>query len=803
MQYLAVVLLFPLLFWLLSLGCGLLVGRLSGVRLPALLLMPLGFGTLIVVTQFTTWWRTSAPLSPIVVLALALLGFALARTELRERWRARPRWWWCLAAVPVVTYLILAAPVILAGRATFTGYLLDTTGAVQIAGAERLLHFAHDFSTGVPAYGTTLQAYFGNGYPSGGHSVLASVGWLSGQSLIWLFSVFQAAELGMLALVLAFLARRAGLARPSAALAGTIGAVPALDSAYLLMGSIKEMTALPMLVLMGALLVYARELRARAGVRAVLPFAIAAAGALGAIGIAATPWVGLFGAGALLVAVPIGRRRDLRPLALGAVALAGVTAIVALPTVASLSQKLTLAESVTNSNSAAVADPGNLLRPLKFIQTLGVWLGESHRVEPRYVQETFVLIGIVIVCLALGVVWLVRRRAWSVLSFGVLSFVVWEIVRRHGTEWTDAKLLVILSPVLVFVAMLGALGLMRTRRLEGLVLTLALLAGILGSDALLYHGTNLAPTQRYNELASIGERYAGEGPTLAPDFDEYDLFLLRGMEVDAPGLAYSARFALVPGEAQLYGHSYDLDTLALPSTEFFKTIVMRRSPAWSRPPGNFVRLREGGSYSVWRREGPAPLVHIPLGGGYEPAAKLSCRRLEKIATSAKRKGARISYAPRASNVSVDLATMYRSPSVVPSVDLEGRTQLGFSGAGRIEGAVRIRNPGRYVLWLGGDVDRPVHISVDGRLIGSPTQQTGDDGTMIDVASLTLSAGRHSIRLLRGGGDLRPDDYGSSAMDGLIFEPRSDLSATVRTIPAAAWRTVCGQTLDWIELTAPA
>ncbi len=91
---------------------------------------------------------------------------------------------------------------IVSGRATFTGYLLDTTGAIQLAGAERLLHHAHNFSTGIPAYGTLLQAYFGNGYPSGGHSVLASVGWLSGQDLIWLYTVFQALELSVMALVL-------------------------------------------------------------------------------------------------------------------------------------------------------------------------------------------------------------------------------------------------------------------------------------------------------------------------------------------------------------------------------------------------------------------------------------------------------------------------------------------------------------------------------------------------------------------------------------------------------------------------
>jgi hypothetical protein len=799
MQFLAVVVLFPLLFWLLSLGCGLLLEWLTGARLPALLILPLGFGVLIVVSQFTTWWGPTAPLTPLVLLVLALLGFVLSRAALRERWGRRPKGWWWGAGAGVAAYVLVAAPVIVAGRPTFTGYLLDTTGSIQIAGAERLLHHAHDFSTGIPAYGTTLAAYFGNGYPSGGHSVLASVGWLSGQSLIWLYSVYQALELSLVALVLVFLARRAGLGRRAAAVTGTLAAAPALVYAYALMGSIKEITALPMIVLMGALLVCARELRNAAGIRAVLPFAVAGAAALGAIGIAASPWVGLFGAGALLAAVPVLRWRDLRGLLVGGVGLVVSTALVGLPTIAPLSKTLGLAEAVSSSDAQANIDPGNLLRPLKFIQTLGVWLGESHRVEPKYVNQTYILLGVVGVCIALGLIWIVRRRAWSVLAFIAISLLAWAFLHRHGTTWTDAKLLMILSPVVVFTALLGAFGVMRTRLFEGSVLVAALAIGILASDGLLYHGTNLAPTQRFEELASIGTRFAGQGPTLTPDFEEYDLYLLRDSEMDQPGLAYAGPFAFVDGAVRLYGHSYDLDSLALESVERFRTIVMRRSPAWSRPPSNFRLEWKGRFYTVWRRVGPPPLVHIPLGGGFEPAATPSCASLGVVARHATRAGARIAFAPRASNISVSLATVSHSSLVGTSTDLEGRPQLSFSGPGRIEGSFTVKTPGTYELWLGGDVDRPLRVVLDGRLVGTPTAQSGDDGTTIDVATVKLAAGRHTIRLLRGGGSLRPDDAGSTVLDGIVFEPLSDERETVQTIPPSAWRSLCGRSLDWVEI----
>ncbi len=72
--------------------------------------------------------------------------------------------------------------------------------------------------------------------------------------------------------------------------------------------------------------------------------------------------------------------------------------------------------------------------------------------------------------------------------------------------------------------------------------------------------------------------------------------------------------------------------------------------------------------------------------------------------------------------------------------------------------------------------------------------------MIYVGTVTLAAGRHTLRLLRGGGDLRPDDAGSAIVDGIVFEPLGDEREPVQTIAPAAWRSLCGRSLDWIEVS---
>ncbi len=108
--------------------------------------------------------------------------------------------------------------------------------------------------------------------------------------------------------------------------------------------------------------------------------------------------------------------------------------------------------------------------------------------------------------------------------------------------------------------------------------------------------------------------------------------------------------------------------------------------------------------------------------------------------------------------------------------------------------------GRYVVWLGGTVDRAMAVSIDGHEIGAPSQQSGGDGTAIRVATVQLAAGRHLYRLARGGGDLRPDDALSTGIDGFVLEPAGADESPVETVAPSAWRTLCGRPLDWIELS---
>jgi hypothetical protein len=800
MTFVLAVVVFPLLLAALSVGVGLLVQRISGLRIPAVLLAPLGFAGVVGIVQAATWSRAIAPATPAILVAAALAGVATTWRSTAARWHARRAgWWWGLAPAPAA-YVTTAAPVLLAGHVTFPGYLLDTTGAIQLMGAERLLSHGRAFTMPGSAYGLSLHNFYATGYPTGGQGALGAVGRLVGVDPLWLYAPFMAVMLAFAALALGFLARRAGLARPAAAVTGLVAAVPALVYAYALQGSIKEIALLPTLLALGALIVLARELLA-AGPRGVLPLGVVGAAGWSTIGLAFTPWLALGAlAGLLLGADALGRdrRARLRAVAMRTAVLGVTLVLLAAPTVATLRTTLHLAVNVTNANAHAVSDPGNLLRPLPKVQALGIWLGASHRTDPGDLLETYMLIGVVLVAIVLGLVWLVRRRQWAVLAVIAVYAVVWLVLTPESTTWTAAKLLVLISPVALLVACIGAFGRLGARRLDGLALGAAIVLGVLGSDAIQYHHTTLANTARFEELRHVGERFAGDRPTLTPDFDEYALYLLRDMAPDGPGNAFRVQpWTMGGGARTLYGHTYDLDELSIALVDRFTTIVVRRSAFKSRPPGAFRLAWRGAYYEVWRRApgAPAARARLALGDAHQPAGVPACRRVGAFAAASHRSGAgRLRFAPRPANAVAMLARTQRTPLAV----LQADGSIAFTGPGTVLARLVVPSAGAYRVWLEGDAGRALRATVDGRPVGALRNQSGGDGNVLRFDALTLRAGRHTVSIRRGGGSLAPGDAAPTLVRALALAPLAAEREPVRSVPLAAWRTLCGQRLDWIE-----
>jgi hypothetical protein len=121
MTYITAWILLPLLLLVLSAGCGLLLERLAGIRLPGVLVPAAGLAVVILVAQAPTTFDATAELAVPIVLAVATAGLILSLPW--ERGRVD---WWAIAA-GAGAYVFLSAPVAFSGEATFAATSSWTT----------------------------------------------------------------------------------------------------------------------------------------------------------------------------------------------------------------------------------------------------------------------------------------------------------------------------------------------------------------------------------------------------------------------------------------------------------------------------------------------------------------------------------------------------------------------------------------------------------------------------------------------------------------------------------------------------
>ena len=114
---------------------------------------------------------------------------------------------------------------------------------------------------------------------------------------------------------------------------------------------------------------------------------------------------------------------------------------------------------------------------------------------------------------------------------GIAAPIALAYYKAHSTAWLQFKSFTITGVFVLTLAFAGACALRESRRrgvsLLGWLAAAVIAGGVLYGNAITYHDTTLAPAARYYDLAAIGKRYAGQGPTLFPGFDEYAEYFLR------------------------------------------------------------------------------------------------------------------------------------------------------------------------------------------------------------------------------------------------------------------------------------
>jgi hypothetical protein len=803
-MFLLTVFVYPIVLAVLCGGAGLLLDRASGRVLPSLLLPIAGIATLVGVTQLCTAISSLAPASPYIVAACGLCGLAWERERLKAiavGWR-RNAAMRAATAAHVLAYLIAIAPVLFAGRPSFSAYMVLTDSALHMVGADYLVHHgrsvAHlDLRS---SYGQVISSYFDASYPTGADTLFGATALLLRLPLIWAFQPFNAFALASAVGPAWLLLRRVGLAGWWLGVAALTVTLPALVYAYELIASVKEIVALPMLLGLGALVVLHRRWL-NAGPRAGIPFAVIAAAGISVLGVGFGAWA--IAALAVLACLAYGlvadgssRWRELLEL-LGCVALAGL--VFAAPTWTRAAGSLEVSSAV-----AQTSNPGNLQSPLHAVQMLGSWLSSSYTTTPvgSRAALTDVLAGFTALSALLGAAFILARRQWALAAWLGGALLVWVGLSAYGTTWVNAKGLMLTSPVVMLIAWAGVAGLLqrsRLRRPPHMRLIAGLLAvpiagGVLLSDAIQYRDYPLAPTARYEELASLNARFAGDGPTLFTDFDEYSMYELSALDIAGPDFLYPP--SGLRGASEGHGYSVDLQGTKPAELARYPLIVTRRNPLAYRPPAAYELAWQGTYYEVWRRRaGARPALAVAALHGAHPA---SCGVVAPLARLARIHHATLVADEHPPIVQVSIKRVHHTANWVHS-----GVELVMDGEGRLWTTFDVPRAGTYELWLAGEAMPTLTVDVDGHLagqVGGEVSGNGDSPDPMVPLRVYLSVGRHALSVTRGGFSLAPGSGSEAYLEAIFLDPAG--AAGLQRLHAASpsrWRLLCGKHLDWIEV----
>ncbi|MDX6691859.1 MAG: hypothetical protein QOG15_3316, partial [Solirubrobacteraceae bacterium] len=630
----------PAVLWLTTTCLGLLAARLVRAELHRGLLAPLGFcvATSLLLTAYQLGLGGTGAVVLLVVGTVA--GLALARHELPRS--LNPGW---PGAAGLAVYLLYAAPVLLTGDWTWSGYNFLNDTSVQFLLIDHLQHAG----TAVDGLRTTtgdqvLRSYLDTGYPIGTHAYASSLTGLLGVGPEVVYQPFLAAMAALAAMSLAVVAG-ATLFRPAA---GAVVAAIAMASNLMyntgLQGSIKELGLVATLMAAAAL---GRELvRAERTLPAAILLGIAIASILSVYSAAGLPYVAMLLVTLAAVVLLVHGRAVLSRRWVVAGAAAGATAaLLAAPAVASIAQFYKVASAVVDSAAPAGSALGQLARPLPVLQAGGIWLDGAYAtpISPDVRAETWTNLGLwVVAALALlSVVEIVRRRCPEALLVLLPAMLTAAFVAPGVVPYADAKLLAIMSPSVILAAAIGLKAIAGVVRPVGAVLAVALgavLAGsIMLSNAFALHDSRIGPHDRMLALRAVGDDLAGRGPVLFNEFEEFAKYFAGTTKLNAATESITPRQVQLRKPGNLFGRQFDLDLQQLAYVESFPYIVMRRSPSASRPPAWYRQIYSNRFYEAWQRDpGPRTLEHLPLQGRDKATAVPSCRDVGALARRGRR-----------------------------------------------------------------------------------------------------------------------------------------------------------------------
>jgi hypothetical protein len=789
-------LVFPIVLSLISVLLGIGIRFLLRNAFEITLVLPVGLAGLILILQLLTTEKFSTVFAlPIVMGIVAMCAISLRQEFYKFFQRNRQQ-----SLIALVTYLIYSLPVFASGTPSIAGWIKLDDSATWLAYADRLIEAGRNtFGLQPSSYEAVLQinlnpATGGDpGYPIGAFLPLGAIAKLIGVDPAWAFQPYISFLAATLAVVLFVALRKLIHSLILRSVVSITSTCSALLFGYAMWGGIKEIA----LALFIALLTYfGVTYSARRGSGySLMPFALVASSILAISGPSGAIWI-LFPFGYLVLILSKEKNNAIETGKSLLVLLIGLL-FLCLP-IFRIKNILDL-KSLFNYAKGS-PDIGNLLGPLARKEILGIWPSGDFRFPPESNNGPLNLALMIVALLAaLGIIYSVKSGYHFVALIAVSSILI-SLLFSFGNAWVGGKALAISSPFVLLSALIGITWLIETERfIEASLSSIIVVGGVLLSYVLIYHDVWIAPYAQLKELQQIGQDAKLSPPALMLEYSPYGArHFLRNLSAESAGELRRNLIPMNSGQGVTKGASADIDEFPLTSIDPFNTLVLQRSPTASRPPSNYHLLYSKKFYEVWQKDpaANAVLLHKSFGDSSDPGANVNCVDLRALAGRANSTDMLVT-AVRDSNITVDF-----SQNTLPTGWSKGSSLGGVLApeSGQVSMNVSIKKSGYYLLWLAGSFRGRMQIGVDEKQKFGWGNQINHPNSFTQMGKVYLTAGHHIIQLKYSTPVLMPGVGGSPFEFGPLVLSTTDANVPLVKIKPNQIQTLCGQRLDWIEVT---
>lgn len=681
-----------------------------------------------------------------------------------------------------MTGVAALSPFLVNGRTGILGVLDNADLSVHLQLADALRTGADP--SGLPSYQT--------GYPTGPQSLAATMT-AFGTNVETAFNAILVAVPVLTALT-GFAAFEGRSVRWRTTAAVTV-AMPYLAAAYLVQASFKE--PMQALLVLAFVLVLEQEVRVRRRPWSAVPLGFLAGASLLTYGYAGLAWpIGIVLCWALAESA---RRRTLpsiasmRSAASNALAAAGVVALIVVVQLDRFNAFVGDTASVGGGGTVG----GNIVQPISAFEVFGVWLSGDFRTSGNYFFAGL-LAALAALIAVNGLAWSLRRGYLAFVAGVVTCVVLYAYARRFATAYYDAKLLMVMAP-LVMVLMLRPLlpktsvsivGIARSPTVTRVVVAAVLLGAAGFSSALVLRGARVGPPEHMRDLISLRPTLEGER-TLFLGQDDYVYWTLRGAQLST-AIAYVGTsvvpFATRPDKPfvqlspGIAGQPLDFDSLDAGNLDRFRFVIQPRTAFSSAPPPNWRLRTQTASYQLWERHGStASRETLDERGSFGALFDCSRRALKRLS----RRAGYAAVRPAPVVTGADTWRTVDGPSFVPELNF-AVVPLGGSVSQRLR-----LPPGLWDISMQYISPTPVRLRTSGWSGRLPANEDRG-GPYWSAGTIRVRSSTDFLEVTAA--SLSPLARGRTASVGRVAATRLD-----RPVEVVPLRRACGRFVDWYRL----